>query len=259
VIGITASEERVWAALTDVENWPEWTSSMTSVTRIDGGVFCVGSQARIKQPRLGTMTWTVTELTPRQSFVWEAKRPGLTLVAGHYISSAGAETVNLKLTVEQKGPVGRRPPEPSGTHSLGRAGLPIDHWRGATPPSARAEVGLVLLDTLAACLGVGEPALQDRFGSTTPTRPKPGRRSCASRPANLALGSCGAWASGVRSVSADRMRRHDTRTSTLSAGLRESDLASKRTTESRSTWVRSSPVKAHSDLRRSASQSAARS
>ena len=63
VIGINATEERVWAALTDVEHWPDWTSSVTSVARIDGGSFGVGSQARIKQPKLGTMHWTVTELT----------------------------------------------------------------------------------------------------------------------------------------------------------------------------------------------------
>jgi uncharacterized protein YndB with AHSA1/START domain len=107
VIGINASEDRVWAALTDVVHWPDWTSSMTSVTRIGSGALDVGSQARIKQPKLGTMTWTVTELTPGRSFVWEAKRPGLTLVAGHELSSESGGTVNLRLTVEQKGLVGR--------------------------------------------------------------------------------------------------------------------------------------------------------
>jgi uncharacterized membrane protein len=107
VIGIDASEERVWATLTDVEHWPESTSSMTSVIRIDSGALRVGSQARIKQPKLGTMTWTITELTPGHSFVWEAKRPGLRLVAGHHLSSGGGGAVNLTLTVKQKGPVGR--------------------------------------------------------------------------------------------------------------------------------------------------------
>ena len=102
-----ASEERVWATLTDVDHWPEWTSSMTSVTRIDSGAFGVGSQARVKQPKLGTMTWTVTELTPGHSFVWEAKRPGLRLVAGHHLTSGGDGGVNLTLTVEHSGPVGR--------------------------------------------------------------------------------------------------------------------------------------------------------
>ncbi len=80
---------------------------MTSATRLDSGALGVGSQARIKQPKLGTMTWTVTELTPGHSFAWEAKRPGLTLVAGHYLSSGSNGTMSLTLTVEQKGPVGR--------------------------------------------------------------------------------------------------------------------------------------------------------
>ncbi len=37
VIGILASDERVWAAQADVEREPEWTTSITSVTRIDSG------------------------------------------------------------------------------------------------------------------------------------------------------------------------------------------------------------------------------
>jgi len=107
VIEISAPAERVWASLTDVERWPEWTSSMTSVTRIGGGPLAVGSQARIKQPKFGTMVWTVTELNRVQSFVWKAARPGLTLVAGHYLSSLDQDTVSLTLSVEQSGLVGR--------------------------------------------------------------------------------------------------------------------------------------------------------
>jgi hypothetical protein len=53
------------------------------------------------------MTWTVTELTPGRSFAWEAKRPGLTLVAGHALGSEGGGTVRLTLTVQQHGPLGR--------------------------------------------------------------------------------------------------------------------------------------------------------
>jgi uncharacterized protein YndB with AHSA1/START domain len=107
VIDIRASTERVWMALTDVEHWPEWSNSMTSVTRIGDGSFAVGSQARIKQPKAGTMVWTVTELDPGHSFVWQAKRPGLTLVAGHYLRPMEVDTVTLTLTVDQQGPVGR--------------------------------------------------------------------------------------------------------------------------------------------------------
>jgi uncharacterized protein YndB with AHSA1/START domain len=104
---ISSSPERVWAVLIDVERWPEWTSSMTEVTRIDSGPFAVGSKARIKQPRLGAMVWTVTELTPEKSFVWEATRPGLTLVASHVLTNRTAGGVMVVLAVEQRGALGR--------------------------------------------------------------------------------------------------------------------------------------------------------
>ena len=86
----------------------------------------------------------------------------------------------------------------------------------------------LFIGTLAACLGVGEPAPQDRFGSTTPTRRRPGRHSCASRRAGLGHGSWGAWASGVRSGNARRMCRHDTRTTAPSTGLQKTDLRADR-------------------------------
>jgi uncharacterized protein YndB with AHSA1/START domain len=104
---IEASPEVVWAVLTDVERWPEWSPSMTKVTRLASGPFVEGSQARIKQPRLPTMVWTVTELTPGRSFVWEAKRPGLTLVAGHRLTNEEDGVVQVTLAVEQRGAVGR--------------------------------------------------------------------------------------------------------------------------------------------------------
>lgn len=104
---INAAPEVVWAVLTDVERWPEWSPSMTKVTRLDSGPFEEGSQTRIKQPRLRTMVWTVTEMTPGRSFVWEAKGPGLTLVAGHHLTNEEGGVVQVTLTVEQRGVVGR--------------------------------------------------------------------------------------------------------------------------------------------------------
>jgi uncharacterized protein YndB with AHSA1/START domain len=105
---ISSSNERVWAVLTDVERWPEWTPSMTKVTRLDEGPFAKGSQASVKQPRLPAMVWTVTEVTPGRSFVWEAKRPGVTLVAGHHLTSEDDNgSVKVVLSVEQRGALGR--------------------------------------------------------------------------------------------------------------------------------------------------------
>jgi hypothetical protein len=49
----------------------------------------------------------VTELTPGRSFVWEAKGPGLTLMASHLLTPGDDGTVTVALGVAQGGAVGR--------------------------------------------------------------------------------------------------------------------------------------------------------
>jgi uncharacterized protein YndB with AHSA1/START domain len=100
---IEAPTATVWDVLVDVATWPEWTRSMERVTRLESGTFTIGSQARIKQPRLRPMTWTVTELTPHASFTWEARSPGLVLRAGHVLQPLGAKVTEVRLVIEQRG------------------------------------------------------------------------------------------------------------------------------------------------------------
>ncbi|MEU0504388.1 SRPBCC family protein [Nocardia sp. NPDC005998] len=105
-IDIDASPETVWRILTDVETWPEWTESIRSVRRLDSGEFTVGSRAEIRQPRLPTAIWTVTELIPGRSFTWRATSPGITTTAGHeLIDRIGSVTV--RLVIDQTGSLGR--------------------------------------------------------------------------------------------------------------------------------------------------------
>jgi uncharacterized protein YndB with AHSA1/START domain len=101
---INAPIGRVWEILTDVEHWPEWTRSMSTVKRLDPGPLTIGSRARITQPKLPTVVWQVTELTPLQSFSWTARGLGITSVADHRLTNTDGST-DVTLVFRQTGPL----------------------------------------------------------------------------------------------------------------------------------------------------------
>ena len=105
VIDIAAPRDQVWAALADVERWPEWTASVTSVERLDPGPFGVGSRARVRQPRLPAATWTVTALEPGRSFEWRSAVPGLGSVGDHRVDTVGGRASLVTLSVTWSGPL----------------------------------------------------------------------------------------------------------------------------------------------------------
>ncbi|MGW4213934.1 SRPBCC family protein [Lentzea sp. NPDC004789] len=82
---ISASPERVWALIADVERWPELIPTVDSVERLDDGPLAVGSRTRLRQPRLSPAVWTVTELTDGASFTWESRSPGVTVTGVHEV------------------------------------------------------------------------------------------------------------------------------------------------------------------------------
>jgi uncharacterized membrane protein len=100
-VDIDAAPDAVLAVMSDVERWPEWTASVTSITRLDAGPFAIGSRARIRQPKLPPALWTVSAIEPGRSFTWVSKGPGILVTAHHAIDPrAGGSRVTLSIRYE---------------------------------------------------------------------------------------------------------------------------------------------------------------
>jgi uncharacterized membrane protein len=98
-IDISAPPPRVWSVTSDVERWPEWTESVKSVRRLDGGKFRVGSRARVKQPKFLPAQWEVTEFQDGRSFTWVTRSPGLKATGRHRVDPiAGGSRATLSVS-----------------------------------------------------------------------------------------------------------------------------------------------------------------
>jgi hypothetical protein len=93
------------AVLCDVERWPEWTSTVSSVRRIDDGPFAVGSRAQIRQPKLLPALWEVTDLDERSHFTWVTHSPGVQVTGRHLVEQNGSGS-RVTLLLEFSGPLG---------------------------------------------------------------------------------------------------------------------------------------------------------
>jgi carbon monoxide dehydrogenase subunit G len=110
VIDIAAPPSRVWAIMSDVERWSEWTASIASIERLDPGPLKVGSRARVRQPRLPPAVWTVTAVDPGRSFTWISDSR-LAPASGHHAvepAQAGSRaTLSLRFETRLGAIVGR--------------------------------------------------------------------------------------------------------------------------------------------------------
>lgn len=104
-ITIDAPPTLVWRVFSDVERWPDWTASVTSLKALDGPGLAVGKRFEIKQPRLPRLVWEVTELDEGRSWTWEQRSPGGRTIASHEVQSDGSGT-HVKQRLDQQGPVG---------------------------------------------------------------------------------------------------------------------------------------------------------
>ena len=92
-VEIESLPARVWMILTDVENWPRWTPTVTNARRLEPGRLSLGSRTRIKQPKLPPAIWQVTELhEARGLFTWVSHSPGVTVTARHILEATPCGT-----------------------------------------------------------------------------------------------------------------------------------------------------------------------
>jgi uncharacterized membrane protein len=102
-IEIGAPASLVWDVFTDVERWPEWTTSVVEVTPLDGPAIAAGARFAIKQPRLPVLVWCVTDVTPGAAWVWRSRSLGVEAVAVHEVVPAGPDRTIVRQRLEQRG------------------------------------------------------------------------------------------------------------------------------------------------------------
>ena len=104
-VEIRVSPARVWAVLLDVERWPEWTTSVTRIQRIEVGPLSLGSRVRIWQPRLRPALWRVTSLDERRRiFAWTTRAFGVKIIGRHQVETHRNYS-RLCLSIEYSGPL----------------------------------------------------------------------------------------------------------------------------------------------------------
>jgi uncharacterized protein YndB with AHSA1/START domain len=87
-VDIAAPPDRVWAVMSDIEKWREWTASVRSITLRDPGPLRTGSRAWVRQPKFPPAHWTVTDVSER-SFTWISRAPGMVVTARHSVTPIG--------------------------------------------------------------------------------------------------------------------------------------------------------------------------
>lgn len=107
---IDAPPEVVFAVLSEVERWPEWTPTVTQVERLGdaGAPLAVGSRLRIVQPKVPPGEFTVTALEPGRGFRMVSRSPGATVEANHWAEPMDAgQRSRVTLSVTFGGFLGR--------------------------------------------------------------------------------------------------------------------------------------------------------
>lgn len=103
---IAAETSAVWDVLSDVASWPQWLPTVTKVSPLDSTSLAPGSRFVVHQPKLRPATWKVTQMEVPHRFVWEARSPGLHMVAEHAVTARAPGSSGVILRFSFGGPLG---------------------------------------------------------------------------------------------------------------------------------------------------------
>jgi carbon monoxide dehydrogenase subunit G len=98
----SARPEAIWEILADVERWPTWTPTVTSIEPLSAGGLRVGAKYRVSQPKLRPAVYEVTACAPNEAFTWVQRLPGGELIAEHRISAKDGRS-EVELSFRSKG------------------------------------------------------------------------------------------------------------------------------------------------------------
>jgi uncharacterized membrane protein len=105
-IEIDAPTQLVWDVFTDVEHWPDWTPSVTSLIGQNGSTLAVGRGFAIKQPGMQKLIWNVTDIEPGTSWTWAQRSPGVHVTARHYVTARPGGGTLVRQELDQRGFLG---------------------------------------------------------------------------------------------------------------------------------------------------------
>ena len=107
-VEVDAPPEVVFAVLSEIERWPEWTPTVTRVERLGnaGAPLALGGRLRIVQPKVPPAEWTITAIDPGRGFRLVSRSPGATVEANHWVEATGAAS-RVTLSVTFSGALGR--------------------------------------------------------------------------------------------------------------------------------------------------------
>ncbi|MGA7051542.1 MAG: SRPBCC family protein [Mycobacterium sp.] len=105
-VEIDAPAQLVWEVFSDVEHWPDWTASVTSLLAHDGAGLDVGKRFTIKQPGMQKLVWKVTEIDPGSSWTWVQRSPGVLVTARHWVIARPGGRTLVRQQLDQRGVLG---------------------------------------------------------------------------------------------------------------------------------------------------------